>query len=92
MGVNADLAPCGDCGVVKGMFHMDGCDVEACPRCFGQLITCGCMWGAGPAKSDIEPLEAQVDKAREWAERLSEEQAARLLAERRELSEMMRAP
>lgn len=88
--VNADLAPCHDCGVVKGMFHMDGCDVEACPRCFGQLLSCGCMWGEGPAESDIEPLEAQVKKAREWAERLTDEQAERLRAERRELSEMHR--
>jgi hypothetical protein len=85
--VNADVAPCHDCGVLKGMFHMDGCDVEACPRCFGQLISCGCLWGEGPAESDIEPLEVQVEKARKYAQRLTEEEADRLRAERRALSE-----
>ena len=47
---------------------METCDVEAYPRCFGQLISCGYLWGAGPPESEIEPLEVQVAKAREWAE------------------------
>jgi len=30
--------PCGDCGVLKGEFHVEGCDIEICPKCGGQLI------------------------------------------------------
>jgi hypothetical protein len=33
---------CHDCGVSKGQFHLSGCDVEQCPKCKGQLITCDC--------------------------------------------------
>lgn len=32
---------CGDCGVAEGQFHVPGCDIERCPRCGAQLITCG---------------------------------------------------
>jgi putative GTP pyrophosphokinase len=38
----ADERPCHDCGVVKGQFHVDGCDVEQCPKCGGQSIACDC--------------------------------------------------
>lgn len=33
---------CHDCNIKHGGKHHPGCDVERCPRCKGQLITCGC--------------------------------------------------
>jgi hypothetical protein len=42
---SADFAsiPCHDCGVVKGQYHAENCDVEECPKCRGQLLGCGCF-------------------------------------------------
>jgi hypothetical protein len=34
--------PCHDCAVVAGQYHVPDCDLEECPRCGGQLITCDC--------------------------------------------------
>ncbi|OLC27403.1 MAG: hypothetical protein AUH69_06265 [Actinobacteria bacterium 13_1_40CM_4_65_12] len=33
---------CGDCGVAPGGTHHFGCDIEQCPRCGDQLISCDC--------------------------------------------------
>lgn len=41
-GPNRD-APCHDCAVSVGQYHVFNCDVERCASCGGQLITCPCL-------------------------------------------------
>lgn len=33
---------CPDCGAKYGHYHHPGCDVEECPKCGFQLISCDC--------------------------------------------------
>lgn len=33
---------CGDCGVLLGEYHLPLCDIEVCPICKGQKLSCNC--------------------------------------------------
>lgn len=35
---------CGDCGKTTGEYHVDSCDIERCPKCSGQLLSCDCKF------------------------------------------------
>jgi hypothetical protein len=50
---------CLDCDVLPGRVHHHGCDVECCPRCRGQSISCGCIWKGEEHLSEewLEELE-----------------------------------
>lgn len=37
------LANCGDCGTLPQQLHVPDCDVEQCPKCFQQWLSCNCQ-------------------------------------------------
>ena len=34
---------CSDCNALSGHYHHWGCDVEICPSCGGQMVSCDCL-------------------------------------------------
>jgi hypothetical protein len=57
---------CHDCGVKEGELHFLGCDMERCPFCYNQLITCGCVFeklGIDVSRSSWAIITAAQEKA-----------------------------
>jgi hypothetical protein len=50
---------CGDCGAKAGRLHHLGCDLEGCPRCRRQLITCGC-WNDDPGEAGSDDADPAI--------------------------------
>ena len=53
----ADRLPCHDCAAVKGQLHAVGCDVERCPVCGGQVISCDCPYDKTTDEFDFRAHE-----------------------------------
>ena len=42
--VRKKIKKCHDCGVEEGKLHVFHCDIERCPFCERQLLTCNCVY------------------------------------------------
>jgi hypothetical protein len=50
--------PCHDCGIRRGELHLEGCDMETCPRCGHQYICCECQREYEDEDAEISPATA----------------------------------
>ncbi len=48
---------CGDCGVFRGGWHHPGCDLQQCPACGRQLMSCGCRFDEDEGDASLSLVE-----------------------------------
>lgn len=52
---------CGDCNVARGGYHHLGCDMQRCPVCRGQLLSCGCHFDEDEPFSEDDLFDDECD-------------------------------
>lgn len=52
---------CPDCGCKVGQQHLDCCDVERCPRCGLQFISCDCGIKYNITKDMMEDIDIYIE-------------------------------
>jgi hypothetical protein len=63
-GMRRSKQRCGDCNVLPGRIHHHGCDLEDCPACGGQSISCGCVWAGEEHLTEdwLEEMEERLQR------------------------------
>jgi hypothetical protein len=70
-----EIKRCHDCGANVGQNHSPGCDMEECPFCHHQLLSCGCCYELLEIDPNIEPTYSQglnEEQSALWEEVLEE--------------------
>lgn len=65
---------CHDCGTLEGYLHQPGCDMERCPFCLNQLISCECVYQY--LKICVDPKKPEFNR-QVYEHGLSDEHEAR---------------
>lgn len=52
---------CHDCNVEHGGYHHPGCDMERCPRCGRQIVTCDCFARCDGVGEECEECDKYED-------------------------------
>ena len=55
---------CGDCNIEPGNYHHIGCDMERCPRCKGQMLSCSCELAGDEAEPERPKIS--VEEVAAW--------------------------
>lgn len=66
---------CGDCGCSIGEQHLEQCDIERCPRCHGQFLSCACGVVYVVDDEDPELVAKYIEKQKQANEELEKRYA-----------------